>query len=297
MCRAHRNDANDVEGLPHKAEETTVQTTVTVVIPAKNEAQNLPRVLSEIPSEVDEVILVDGHSTDDTVAVAQRHRPEITTIGQTRRGKGNALACGFAVARGDVIVMLDADGSTDPAEIPRFVSVLEQGADFAKGSRFLPGGGSSDISRMRRLGNSWLNRIVNLLYGTHYTDLCYGYNAFRRECLEFMALDWESADGVDSEAMLWGDGFEVETLINVRIAKAGLRVVEVPSFERDRCFGSSNLNALSDGIRVLRTIRAEWNFANRSEDGGEPAPLSATPGRAGMSPDVARRTTTRARTR
>jgi glycosyltransferase involved in cell wall biosynthesis len=198
-------------------------------------------------------------------------------VGQSRKGKGNALASGFAVATGDFIVMLDADGSTDPSEIPRFVEALMAGADFAKGSRFMSGGGSSDISRIRRMGNFWLNRIVNLIYGTRYTDLCYGYNAFRRECLEVMSLDAGQVDLTEADleletdlvrdrrdrdkgddvVMLWGDGFEVETLINVRIAKAGLRVVEVPSFEHSRNFGSSNLNAFSDGIRVIRTIHAE----------------------------------------
>ena len=110
---------------------------------------------------------------------------------------------------------------------------------------------------VRRFGNFWLNRIVNLLYGTRYTDLCYGYNAFRRECLTVMGLNATNPDGCRPGAMLWGDGFEVETLINVRIAKAGLRVTEVPSFETVRHFGASNLNAFSDGLRVLRTIRAE----------------------------------------
>ena len=94
----------------------------------------------QLPTDC-EIILVDGHSTDETVRVAQRLRPDIVVIRQTRVGKGNALACGFAAATGDFIVMIDADGSNDPAEIPRFVAALEGGADFAKGSRFLPGGG------------------------------------------------------------------------------------------------------------------------------------------------------------
>jgi len=210
------------------------------------------------------VILVDGNSTDDTVRVAHHLRPDITVIGQTRQGKGNALACGFATASGDFIVMIDADGSNDPAEIPSFVAALRGGADFAKGSRFLAGGGSSDISLVRRIGNFWLNRIVNLLYGTRYTDLCYGYNAFRRECLDVMNLDVIGIEGCERGGMVWGDGFEVETLINVRIAKAGLRVTEVPSFENLRQFGASNLNAFSDGLRVLRTIRAEYHTSGRN---------------------------------
>lgn len=237
--------------------------TVTVVIPAKNEAQNLPHVFAGLPSDIHEVILVDGDSTDNTVNVARRLRPDIIIVGQTRKGKGNALACGFAVATGDFIVMLDADGSNNPEEIPRFMTALREGADFAKGSRFMPGAGSSDISRIRQFGNLWLNKIVNHLYGTRYTDLCYGYNAFRRECLSVIDLEAGEPDDTDEGAMQWGDGFEVETLINVRIAKAHLRVAEVPSFERSRRFGASNLNAFSDGIRVLRTIHAERKRGSR----------------------------------
>jgi len=234
-----------------------LEPTVSIVIPAKNEALNLPHVFAGLPRDLHEVILVDGGSTDDTVEVARDLWPDITIIGQTRKGKGNALACGFEEASGDFIVMLDADGSTDPAEIPLFIEALKEGADFAKGSRFMSGAGSSDISRFRQLGNYFLNKTVNVFYGTRYTDLCYGYNAFRRECLSVIGLNGGEVEGVDERTMLWGDGFEVETLINVRIAKAGLRVAEVPSFERSRYFGTSNLNAFTDGIRVLRTIHAE----------------------------------------
>jgi glycosyltransferase involved in cell wall biosynthesis len=237
--------------------------TVSVVIPAKNEARNLPHVFAGLSSDIHEVILVDGDSTDGTATVARRLRPDIVIVGQTRKGKGNALACGFAVATGDFIVMLDADGSNNPAEIPRFVNALREGADFAKGSRFMPGAGSSDISRIRQFGNFWLNKIVNYLYGTRYTDLCYGYNAFRRECLSVIDLEAGEPDDSDEGMMQWGDGFEVETLINVRIAKAHLRVAEVPSFEQTRRFGASNLNALSDGFRVLRTIHAERKRGSR----------------------------------
>ena len=189
------------------------------------------------------MIVVDGHSTDDTVAVARRLRPDARIVMQTGRGKGNALAAGFAACTGDIIVMLDADGSTDAAEIPRFVAALCNGADFVKGSRFAQGGASSDITLIRRLGNRALNALVNVLYGTSYTDLCYGYNAFWARCLPYMRVDC--------------DGFEVETLINIRIAKAGLVIHEVPSYERDRINGRSNLHAVRDGMRVLRTIALE----------------------------------------
>jgi glycosyltransferase involved in cell wall biosynthesis len=216
---------------------------VSVVIAAMNEAKNLPYVFARLPEGLHEVILVDGHSVDDTVAVARRLRPDVRIVAQTGRGKGNALADGFAVCTGEIIVALDADGSTDAAEIPRFVAALCNGADFVKGSRFAQGGSSTDITRIRAVGNHVLNAFVNALYGTHYSDLCYGYNAFWARCLPYMRVDC--------------DGFEVETLINVRIAKAGLVVHEVPSYEHPRLHGSSNLHAVRDGSRVLRTIVLE----------------------------------------
>jgi glycosyltransferase involved in cell wall biosynthesis len=227
---------------------------VSVVVPTFNEAANLPHVFSLLPEDVFEVIVVDGRSTDGTIETAQSLRPDVKIVLQNRRGKGNAMACGFAAVRGDIVVMLDADGSADPREIPLFVDALVRGADFAKGTRFASGGGSSDITVVRAWGNRWLNRTANALFGTRYTDLCYGYNAFWASCLPALELD---ASGPDQDSKLWGDGFEIETIINTRIAKANLRIVEVPSYEFDRIHGTSNLNTWRDGTRVLRALMVE----------------------------------------
>jgi glycosyltransferase involved in cell wall biosynthesis len=216
---------------------------VSVVIPTLNEAENLPHVLAQLPSGLHELIVVDGHSIDGTPELARRLRPEVRIVTQSGKGKGDALRVGFHACTGDIIVMLDADCSTDPREIPRFVAALQQGADFVKGSRFAQGGSSDDITPLRRIGNRILNALVNTLYGTSYTDLCYGYNAFWTRCLPYMRVDCQ--------------GFEVETLINVRIAKAGLVIHEVPSRERPRMYGDSNLRAVRDGLRVLRVIGLE----------------------------------------
>ncbi|MCU1596224.1 MAG: hypothetical protein JWO12_3616, partial [Frankiales bacterium] len=143
---------------------------VSVVVPTFNEAKNLPHVFSLLPEDLHEVIVVDGRSTDGTIEMALSLRPDVKIVRQTRKGKGNALACGFEAVTGDVIVMLDADGSADPREIPAYVDALVAGADFAKGTRFALGGGSSDITRIRRIGNWGLNLIVNVLFGTRYTD-------------------------------------------------------------------------------------------------------------------------------
>jgi glycosyltransferase involved in cell wall biosynthesis len=216
---------------------------VSVIIPTLNEARNLPLVLGRLPHRLHEVIVVDGFSSDDTVDVARFVRPDARIVLQERPGKGEALRCGFEAATGDIIVMLDADGSADPAEIPAFVKALLEGADFAKGTRYGSGGGSADLTRLRRAGNRGLNCVVNVLFGTSYSDLCYGYNAFWRRCLGAMNVDCT--------------GFEVETLINIRIARAGLTIREVPSFEQSRVHGQSNLRTFRDGGRVLRTILRE----------------------------------------
>ena len=226
---------------------------ISVVIPAMNEERNVAWVLARLPSEVDEVILVDGDSIDETVAVSRAIRPDIRVIGQDRPGKGAALRAGFACARGDVVVMIDADCSMNPAEISRFIDALGDGNDLVKGSRFMGDGGTTDMGRLRRYGNAALRGLANRLYRTRFTDLCYGFMAFRRDALETLALE--------------GDGFEIETEIVVRAVKGGLRVSEVASFERPRGHGESNLNTWRDGTRVLR-VMLRHRFARRT-----PAPV------------------------
>jgi len=233
--------------------EVALALSVSVVIPVKNEAANLPHVFGTIPAWITEVVLVDGRSSDDTVQVARRLRPDVKVVTQTGRGKGDALLAGFAACTGDIIVAMDGDGSTHGNEIIQFVSALATGADFVKGSRFASGGGSADITRRRRYGNRALLALVNRIYGTRYSDLCYGFNAFWRRHLVALAVDC--------------DGFEVEALMNIRAAKAGLRIHEVPSYEHQRLYGASNLRAVRDGLRVLRVILRERSV---------PAKVSAT---------------------
>ncbi|HEX7122941.1 MAG TPA: glycosyltransferase family 2 protein [Gemmatimonadaceae bacterium] len=216
---------------------------MTAVIPAKNEARNLPWVLPRIPDLVDEVILVDGLSTDRTTAVAQMLRTDLVVVRQMRPGKGAALRAGFERATGDYIVMLDADCSMDPREIPRYLDLLDAGADVVKGSRFLPGGGTDDMTWLRRTGNRGLLLLANAFYRTRHTDLCYGFMAFRRDLLMPMGLD--------------ADGFEIEMQLIARASLLGARVVEAPSYEAQRRFGSSNLNTFRDGWRVLRVLAEE----------------------------------------
>jgi glycosyltransferase involved in cell wall biosynthesis len=223
--------------------EFAVAPTVSVVIPVKNEARNLPAVLASLPAWISEVVLIDGQSVDDTVAVAKECYPEIKIVRQMAAGKGDALRVGFAACTSDIIVMIDGDGSTDGAEMIRFVAALLAGADYAKGSRFSNCGGSDDITLHRRLGNRVLCGLANVALGTRYTDLCYGYNAFWARHLPTLRLNCI--------------GFEVEAMMNIRAARAGLRVQEIPSHERRRIHGASNLRVVEDGWRILKVIVAE----------------------------------------
>ncbi|SDY92797.1 Glycosyltransferase involved in cell wall bisynthesis [Micromonospora pattaloongensis] len=233
--RAGRDDF-PVNGHPRRQ-------TVSVVIPAMNEEHNIGWVLERMPSIVDEVILVDGHSSDRTVEVARAVRPDLVVVPQRYRGKGDAVRVAFGAASCDLVVMIDADGSMEPSEIDRFVTPLLNGYDFVKGSRFLAGGGSSDLTLIRKLGNQLLVRMTNTMFLVHFTDLCYGYCSVRRECLPALALT--------------SHGFEIETELVVHALKADLRIAEVPSNELPRRCGTSNLHAFRDGKRVLRTLLRE----------------------------------------
>jgi glycosyltransferase involved in cell wall biosynthesis len=197
-------------------------------------------VLEQIAHEVTEIILVDGDSTDVTIVTARRSRPDVRVVPQQGPGKGSALRTGFLAATGDIIVMMDADGSMSPSEIPHYVHFLANGYDFVKGSRFISGGSSLDITRFRRLGNRFLLGVFNSLYHGHLTDLCYGFCAFDRRYLEHLHLS--------------ATGFEIEAEMTVRAMQAGLRIAEVPSLELPRRSGESNLHAIRDGVRVLRTV-------------------------------------------
>lgn len=216
---------------------------ISVLLCTLNEEKNLPHVLPRIPSFIDEILIVDGHSTDGTVEVARRLCPSARILYQPGTGKGDALRYGIEQARGEIIVVLDADGSMDPEEMPRFIEPLLEGYDFAKGSRFLPGGGTSDMPAHRRFGNWVFTTLTNLFHRCRYTDLCYGYNAFWKE--SFRRVKFRS------------NGFEVETEINIKIKKAGLKIIEVPSYELKRLSGRGKLRSLKDGWRILKTIFGE----------------------------------------
>lgn len=220
---------------------------VSLIIPTLNEAKNLPLVLPYIPVDlVDEVILVDGRSTDHTMEIAQKILPYAMIVKETLPGKGAAIRRGFAESHGDILMVMDADGSHDPREIPRYIQALLDGADFVKGSRFTTLGGTTDMPRYRKLGNWAFTQMVNALFSLSFTDLCYGYMAFWRYTLDYVDLSTI-------------DGFEIDASIYLQAVRNRLKVVDVPSFEGSRFYGTGKLQTFPDGWRVLRTILKEWS--------------------------------------
>jgi len=220
---------------------------VGIVIPALNEEKNIEEVLCRLNDYgFNNVLVIDGQSKDNTVKVASKYGAKVVL--QDGQGKGGAIRQVLSNRYFDVdaLVLMDADGSMDPAEIPAFIKALNSGADIAKGSRFLKGGSTYDMNTTRRFGNSILMFILNFLWSAKYTDLCYGYAVFNKHAVETLAPVLES------------DGFEIETEIFIKALDLGLAVKEVPSVEYERKYGVSNLHAFKDGFRILKTIIQEY---------------------------------------
>ena len=224
---------------------------VTVIIPALNEEKNIARVIQKLHQMgYDNILVVDGNSNDRTVEVAKEFGVNI--ILQKGNGKGAALRQAFNHdgLDGDVVVMMDADGSMDPKEIPLFIEALDSGADLVKGSRFLRYGYSEDMNMTRWIGNRFFVLLVNWFWSANYTDLCYGFGAFNKDAIKKLYPYLKSTN------------FEIETEIFIKAKKLGLKVEEVPSIEFRRKHGKSNLSIFTDGFRILKTIIEE--LVNRS---------------------------------
>jgi glycosyltransferase involved in cell wall biosynthesis len=206
-----------------------------VVIPARDEALAIGDVVRGCHGAL-EVIVVDDASRDGTATIAERAGASVVRS-DTPLGKGGALRRGLAHARGDIVVLLDGDGQDPPAEIPRLVAAIEQGADLAIGSRFLGRFAPGAITAIDRLGNRALSSIFDRIYGVSLTDTQAGFRALRRRLVR--RLDLRARH------------YDIETELLVRALQAGARVVEVPVSRHARRHGASGLRRIPDGLRIL----------------------------------------------
>ena len=214
---------------------------VSIIIPTLNEEGNIARLLFSINKEINyikpEIIVVDGYSIDRTVKIARDNGAKIYF---NKGGKGSALIKGISKSKGDIVIFMDADLSHKPTELRRLISAIDSGYDVCMGSRFLDGGGSDDISFVRKLGNYFFIWLINSIYGSKYTDICYGYRSFSKKALKKLNLNETS--------------FGIETEISIKAKKQGLKVLEIPSFERKRYTGAGKLMAVRDGLIILSVI-------------------------------------------
>lgn len=213
---------------------------ISVVIPTLNEEENLPYVLKSIPKYISEVIIVDGCSKDKTLEIAKKYN---TKILHDKRGKGSALIKGLNAAKGDIVIMMDADCSHRTEEFGLLIEGIRAGYDTCMGSRFIQGGGTADMPLLRKFGNKFFVFLVNLFWKMNYSDLCYGYRSFNRNAIKSLNLE--------------SKGFAIETEISIKAAKNKLKVLEVPSFEKKRKSGESKLRTFRHGVEISRKIISE----------------------------------------
>lgn len=233
--------------------ENSRPVSVSIIAPFRNEEKSLPWFIEQIPDWVDEVIFVNGRSHDDSIGVISSLIPRAKVIDQPGVGKGIALAAGMITATSDIVIAIDTDGSMDPALCSHYILPLLEGADLAKGSRYLPGGGSEDLTSLRNAGNRLLTGSANFLYRQRWSELCYGYFSLWSRHLSLLGIDdlVSHAEASTVPKLFYGSGFEIETLLFCRAVRRALSVAEVPSFEHRRAHGQSNLRTFRDGARVV----------------------------------------------
>jgi len=226
---------------------------VSVVCPCRNEAGNIEQIVERLPSmgSQTELIFVEGHSKDDTLAVCHRVAARASSAGlptrvlvQTGRGKGDAVRLGFSAARGDVLMILDADLSVAPEDLPQFVRVLAEGkGDFVNGSRLVYSMDSKAMRFLNLLGNRFFALLLGTLIGQHIKDSLCGTKVLWRSSYEAIAKGRAHFGEIDP----FGD---FDLLFGA--AKLNLKIVEIPVRYRQRTYGSTNINRFADGLLLLR---------------------------------------------
>ena len=201
---------------------------VSVVIPAKNEATTIRDIIKESKKYAFEVLVIDGNSQDATRKIAEEEGAKVFQDSGT--GKGKAVRLGIEKAQGDIIVLIDADGSHDARDIPKLVAPigLKDGVDMVIGSRGKGGSDElhGDIDKcIRLLGSIIINLLINLMWGQKLTDVQNGFRAIKASVAKSLNLK-ENITTIEQEMVM-------------KSLKKGYRIGEIPSHEYERKHGTS----------------------------------------------------------
>jgi glycosyltransferase involved in cell wall biosynthesis len=216
---------------------------VTLIIPTMNEGESIEKVLKEIPRKlINEIIVVDGNSTDNTkkkaIPLLRKNKDKFVT--QKKKGFGNALMQAFDESRGDVLIIMNGDGSHNPTDIKKLLDKIKKGSEYVIASRYAKGAGSDDDTIIRYIGNRILTKLTNIIHGTNVSDSLHFFTAITKKGIKKLHLT--------------SPGFEFCIEILIKAHKAGLKFAEVPVIERARYAGESKVNAFSAGWKILKTI-------------------------------------------
>ena len=212
---------------------------VSVIIPSLNEAGCIKDVLNSIPRDlVDEILVVDGNSMDGTPDIVRSlgHR----VVMQEGKGFGSALMTGMREATGDIVAIMDGDGSYEIKDLPSLVAMVQNGCDFAFGSRYAKGSGSKDDTFIRFIGNKIFTFLLRALHGVRLSDALFLYVVAKKQAV----LDLNLVER----------GFEYCVELPIKAHKRGYKYAEIPSFEKAREAGHSKVHVVKDGFRILRAM-------------------------------------------
>jgi len=209
------------------------------LIPTLNEGPTIGEVVRKARNLVDRVVVVDGHSDDETPEMAGIHGADVLV--QEGFGKGMAIRTAFQTVNEDIIVIIDGDSTYDASEIYSLVQpILRDEADMVVGSRLMGKMEEGAMTSFHRLGNNGFNALINLLTGSHITDSQSGFRAIK--------------GGWARSLSLVSTSFEIETEITMKALKHGLRITEIPISYRRRVKTVSKLSGFKAGWRILKTI-------------------------------------------
>ena len=214
----------------------------TLIVLTLNEIEGVKSIMPRIDRNIcDEIIVVDGGSSDGTIEYLTSNGFKV--IGQREKGRGNAFRVGMENAKGDILVFFSPDGNEVPDDIPKLISKIKEGYDMVIASRFSKQSESHDATLIRRFGNWYFTKLVNIFWKANVTDAVNGFRAIKKKCMQKL----------DLKAIY----FEIELEMTIKSAKKGYKITEIPTIEPQRIGGKGKLSTIRDGYIYMKLVIKE----------------------------------------